>query len=107
MIVRGNTARYVPATGPRDGSGHLYLMPVAPSQGVGEEATGVAQLFERLTASINATETLTRVLLARLEVDAPIDYQHLEGKPVRRLKVRYRKVGRLSPREVPFEDVDD
>ena len=41
----------------------------------------------------------------RLEEDVgPVDYNHVEGKHVGKLKVRYRNVGRLLPREIPIED---
>lgn len=113
MNTRGQVTKYTPPTEPRRASAHahLYLVPLKPSEGVGVEATGLAQLFERLTASMSTSETLTRALLERLEVSTPIDYQHVQAKLVSRTKVRYRNVGRLPPREVslevPLEDIDE
>ena len=38
------------------------------------------------------------------EDTGPVDYNHVELKHVRALKVRYTNVGRLLPRCIPLED---
>lgn len=107
-MSKGQTVRYTPAPLPqrsRAYSPYLYLVPSQSSQGVGVEAVEVASLMEKLTASINTTETLTRALLYRFEEDAgAVAYNHVEAKDVGTLKVRYRNAGRLAPRKVSIDD---
>jgi hypothetical protein len=107
-MTRGQTVKYTPAPEQqrcRDQVPYLCLVPSQSTQGVGAEAGEVALLMEELTASINRSETLSRALLSRFEEDArPVDYNHVEGRHVGKLKVRYRNVGRLLPREIPIED---
>ena len=107
-MTRGQTVRYTPAPEQRrcgDYAPYLCLVPSQSTHGVGAEANEVALLMEELTASINRSETLSRALLARLEEDTgPMEYNHVEGRHVTKLKVLYRNVGRLLPREIPIED---
>jgi hypothetical protein len=107
-MTRGQTAKYTPAPEQQrsgDNVPYLCLVPTRSTHGVGAEASEVELLMEELTASINRSETLTRALLVRLEEDAgPMEYNHVEGRHVGKLKVRYRNVGRLLPREIAIED---
>lgn len=107
-MTRGQTVKYTPTPGPQQRNTStpcLYLVPSQSTRGVGVEAGGVALLMERLAASIDTTETLSRALLSRLEEDPdPVDYNHVKAKHVGTLKVRYRNVGRLLPRNIPLED---
>ena len=107
-MSNANAVKYSPrAQEPQRTAYPSYLVPVpsAPAEGVGEEALTVTRQLEELSARINQTETLTRALLARLEEDgAPATYNHVQGKQVGMMKVRYKNLGRLPPREVPFDD---
>jgi len=109
MNAKARVTRYTPP--PIESSAgrpSLYVVSSTPSQGVGVDATSVAELFSKLTEHIDRTETLTRALLEQLDQDSgPIDYKHLEGKFVRTVNVRYRNVGRLPVREVAFDDIDE
>jgi hypothetical protein len=91
---------------PRDPSTpvpYLRLVPTSPSQGVGLEAANVAVQMEEL--AIRIAEALTRTLLPNLGQDlSPIPYKHVSTNPVSTVKVRFRNLGRLMPREIPLDD---
>lgn len=107
-MTRGQTVRYLPVTEQMRAPGiPLYLSLLSPqsTSGVGVEAGEVALLMERLTASLNTSETWSHALLSRRpEEVGPIEYRHVSTKPIGTVKVRYRNVGRVLPREVPAED---
>ncbi|HEX4341547.1 MAG TPA: hypothetical protein VH062_36810 [Polyangiaceae bacterium] len=107
-MSKTNAVKYAPrAQEPQRTAYPSYLVPVpsAPAEGVGEEALTVTRQLEELSARINQTETLTRALLARLEEDEALaPYNHVQGRQIGMIKVRYKNLGRLPPREVSYDD---